>query len=78
MSGEKGGYVLRLEGQQELREDQKQEVKKLPASAGDMGSIPGSGIPWRRKWQPTSVFLPAKFHAPEPGRLPSMALQSQT
>ena len=19
-------------------------------------------IPWRRKWQPTSVFLPGKFH----------------
>ena len=26
-----------------------------------MGSIPGSGtIPWRRKWQPTPVFLPGK------------------
>jgi len=42
-SGEKGGYVLRLEGQQKLREDQKQGVKNLPASAGDVGSIPGSG-----------------------------------
>ena len=21
-------------------------------------------IPWRRKWQPTPVFLPRKFHAP--------------
>ena len=20
------------------------------------------GVPWRRKWQPTSVFLPGKFH----------------
>ena len=20
------------------------------------------GIPWRRKWQPTPVFLPGKFH----------------
>ena len=27
------------------------------------GSIPGSGkIPWRRKWQPTPVFLPGKSH----------------
>ena len=25
---------------------------------GDPGSIPGSKIPWRRKWQPTPVFLP--------------------
>ena len=31
--------------------------------SGDTVSIPGSGkIPWRRKWQPTSVFLPGKFH----------------
>ena len=24
--------------------------------AGIRGSIPGSGIPWRRKWQPTRVL----------------------
>ena len=24
--------------------------------------IPGSGIPWRRKWQPTPVFLPGESH----------------
>ena len=42
-SGEKGGYVLRLEEQQESREGQKQVVIGLPASAGDVGSIPGSG-----------------------------------
>ena len=30
---------------------------------GDMSSIPGSGkIPWRRKWEPTPVFLPEKSH----------------
>ena len=30
--------------------------------AGDMGLIPGSvrKIPWRRKWQPTPVFLPGE------------------
>ena len=37
-----------------------------PANAGGMGSIPGSGrirkIPWRRKWQLTSVFVPGKSH----------------
>ena len=41
-------------------------VKNLPANAegaGDAGSIPGSGrFPWSRKWQPTPVFLPGKFH----------------
>ena len=41
-------------------------VKSLPANAGDarnMGLIPGSGrSSWRRKWQPTPVFLPGKSH----------------
>ena len=31
--------------------------------AGDAGWIPGSGkIPWRRKWQPTPVYLLGKSH----------------
>ena len=33
--------------------------------SGDAGSISGSGrsaISWRRKWQPTPVFLPGKSH----------------
>ena len=41
-------------------------VKNLPATAGDTrdtGSIPGWGrFHWSRKWQPTPVFLPGKFH----------------
>ena len=40
-------------------------VKDLPANAGDMrlGFDPQVGrITWRRKWQPTPVFLPGKFH----------------
>ena len=38
-------------------------VKNPPTNAGYTGSIPGSGrFPWRRKWQPASVFLPGKFH----------------
>ena len=46
-------------------------VKNLPASAGDTGLIPGSGrTPWRRKWQPTPVFLLGE--ALEPGMLQSM------
>ena len=30
-------------------------------------------IPWRRKWQPTPVFMPGKSHRQELGRLQSMA-----
>ena len=40
-------------------------IKNLTASSGDStdgGSISGSGRPWSRKWQPTLVFLPRKFH----------------
>ena len=37
-------------------------VKNLPANAGDMSVIPVRKIPWRRKWQPTPVFLPGKSH----------------
>ena len=43
-------------------------VKNLPANVGDTrdsGLIPGMGrgmIPWRRKRQPTPVFLPGKSH----------------
>ena len=37
--------------------------KESACSAGDAGSIPGSGkILWRRKRQPTPVFLPGKSH----------------
>ena len=36
-------------------------VKSPPA--GDPGFDPWVGkIPWKRKWQPTPVFLPGKFH----------------
>ena len=41
-------------------------VKDPPANAvdtKDSSLIPGSErFPWRRKWQPTPVFLPGKFH----------------
>ena len=32
-------------------------------------------IPWRRKWQPTPVFLPKEFQTEEPGRLQFMGSQ---
>ena len=41
-------------------------VNNPPANARDIrdpSSIPGSGrFPWRRKWQPTSVFLHREAH----------------
>ena len=39
-------------------------IKNLSANARDSNFIPGSveKIPWRRKWQPTPVFLPGKSH----------------
>ena len=41
-------------------------LKDLPVDAGnarDVGFYPWVGkIPWRRKWQPTPVFLPGKSH----------------
>ena len=36
-------------------------VKDLPANTGDTSLNPGS-IPWKRKWQPTPVFLPGQFY----------------
>ena len=47
--------------------------KKSTCNVGDLGSIPGLGrslgegnryppqYSWRRKWQPTPVFLPGEF-----------------
>ena len=41
-------------------------AKNPPANAGDAGGMVFSPwvekIPWRRKWQPTLVFLPGKSH----------------
>ena len=37
------------------------DSKESAYNAGDLGLIPRR-IPWRRKWQPTSVFLSEKFH----------------
>ena len=52
-------------------------VKNLPANARVARLIPGLGrSPGGRKWQPTPVFLPEKFHRQEePGGLQSMGLQ---
>ena len=37
--------------------------KVSACNAGDLGLTPGIGkISWRRKWQPTPVFLPGESH----------------
>ena len=39
------------------------DSKESACNVGDPGSIPGLGrFPWRRKWQPTPVFLTGKSH----------------
>ena len=35
--------------------------KESACNVGDPASIWDGKIPWRRKWQPTPVFLPRKF-----------------
>ena len=37
-------------------------VKNLPINAGDELNPWVGKIPWKRKWQPTPVFLPRKSH----------------
>ena len=50
-----------------------QMVKNLPAMQETQFNPWVGRIPWRRKWQPTLVFLPEEFHGPkEPGELQSM------
>ena len=37
-------------------------VKNLPANVGGAARLWVGKIPWRRKWQPTPIFLPGKSH----------------
>ena len=36
--------------------------KESACNAGILGSNPRTGIPWRRAWQTTPVFLPGELH----------------
>ena len=36
--------------------------RESACSAGDPGSVPGSGSPWRRAWPPAPVLLPGESH----------------
>ena len=67
--GEENGYPLQYFGPVNIFTGASQMVlvvKNSPANAGDtrdVALISGSEkIPWRRKWQPTPVFLPGKCH----------------
>ena len=52
-------------------------VKNLPA-VGETQTWVGK-IPWRRKWQPTAVFVPGDIPwTEEPGQLQPMGSQRQT
>ena len=51
-------------------------VKNLPATQETWFRSLGWEYPWRRKWQPTPVFLPGESMDREPGGLQSMGLQS--
>ena len=58
MKKEKNKYVFKHIGGFPGESDGKESV----CYAGDPGLIAGLGIPWRRKWQSTPVFLPGEFH----------------
>ena len=54
------------------------DSEESTCNAGDLGLIPGfhpwvGKIPWKRVWQPSSVFLPGESPwTEEPGGLQSM------
>ena len=51
------------DGKKKKRKKETKKKKNLPAYAEDAVLIPGSETPlWRRKWQPTPVFLPGESH----------------
>ena len=52
------------------------EAKNLPANAVDEDLIPGKGV-WRRKWQPTPVFLPGKSHGQKSKRVGPNSVTTQ-
>ena len=53
-----------------------QMVKNLPAIQETWVQSLDQEDPWRRKWQPTPVFMPGGFHwTEEPGGLQFMVSQ---
>ena len=76
--------LLRSRRHGRMNGDQKrwfsQMVQSLPAMLEILEFSPWVGkIPWRRKWQPTPVFLPGEFHGLRSlARLQSMESQRDT
>ena len=64
--GERKGYTLQYSGLENCLDwfPGGSDGKASACNAGDSGLIPGSGRSptWKRKWQPTPVLLPGKFH----------------
>ena len=53
--------------------------KESTCNVGDLGSIPGLKILWRRSWQLTPIFLPGESPwAEEPGGLASVGLHPKS
>ena len=53
--------------------------KESAWNMGDLGFDPWVGkISWRRKWQPTLVFLPETSQGQKAGGLQSMGLQKES
>ena len=64
-----GAWWVVIYGVAQSRTRQKR-LSSSSSDAGDPGSVPVRKIPWRRKWQPTPVFLPGKIPwTEEPSRL---------
>ena len=43
--------------------DAEEDGEESVCGARDLGLIPGSGrLPWRKAWEPTTVFLPGESH----------------
>ena len=55
------GEILAAEGDS-LEAQMVKKKKKSICNVRDLGPIPQGKISWRRKWLPTPVFLPGKFH----------------
>ena len=61
------GLKLLVYKTQEPPEGSGSAVKASASNVGDPGSMPSfdpwvGKIPWRRKWQPTPLFLPGESH----------------
>ena len=58
-----GRMIMQADTECTRRASQVAQWQKIPLPSRRLGLHPWVGkIPWRRKWQPTPVFLPGKSH----------------